>query len=93
MGSQVHVSGMRAELRWGYHLAAALTDWSFDGTHFRATVETSDPFRLSQSPLVLVLLTDGRPDGERPITWYRVTGGVLVARLGPRGEYVAHSTA
>ena len=75
---------MSAEIRWGYHLAARMTGWSFDGVHIRATVTEADPFALSQSGLQFVMLRDGRPDGQRPIAWMNITDGAFVARLGPK---------
>lgn len=87
MGSTVTVTGVTASLRWGYHQAAALADWTVtktaDGWSLVATVAASDTFRLAQQPLVFVA---PHQDGSWrwPIVALQITGASCSAALGPK---------
>jgi hypothetical protein len=44
-----------------YHLAATLGRWSLDAGVFTGRIVTTDPYRLQQKPLTLVIPRAGRP--------------------------------
>ena len=70
------LKGAAAEVRWGYHRAAELSQWEYDGTTLTATVVQSDPFAVSQQPLTFVV-----NDWKWPITTLQITGSTLTASL------------
>jgi hypothetical protein len=81
----ISIAGPSGVVRWGYHLAARLGAWSFDGQTFRATVIESDPIRLAQSGLrISATLGEAITLADRPVASLSVSAGALVARLGPR---------
>lgn len=86
-GNNVTARGVEAEIRWGYHSAARLRDWSLERSgdlyHLSAQIVTSEDFRLSQQPLKFIIQ---RPTGawRWPITSLQVAGGTLTAVLGPQ---------
>jgi hypothetical protein len=73
-----------AEVRWGYHRAAALGPWSLVNDVLTAEILDGDPLRLQQAALTFVVL---RPNGL-PWTWpvleLQLAGRQLTARLGPK---------
>lgn len=83
------LSGAECELRHGYFVAAALSQWSFtgdrDGGTFTASVRSSDAYRLEQ-PGLSVVVPFGNGRLRWPILAMQITGGALTATLGARGE-------
>jgi hypothetical protein len=74
------IRGAHASIKWGYHVAAQLGAWTFagsgvDGGQVSATVVSRDAFRLSQSPLTLVLVLHSvdpvtqKVTGTTPVKW------------------------
>lgn len=79
---RIVVSGPIAQLRWGYQIAADLTDWRFDGEFLSAAIVRSDAFRMTQSGLVFVVIRNGQADAARPVLSHGITDGRLTACLG-----------
>lgn len=59
------IKGAAAEIRWGYHRAAALEQWEVKENSATAKVVSLDRFRVTQRPLKFVAHT---PSGHR-WTW------------------------
>jgi hypothetical protein len=85
-------AGAEAQLRWGYHQAAALREWTVSRDEhgqlrLSASVVRADTFRLSQRPLVFVV---HRPHGSWrwPIIELQNEGVSLTAMLGPKESHV-----
>jgi hypothetical protein len=80
-------NGPAAELRWGYHQAAALGSWTVkqEGASITLTarIVTADAFRTSQQPLVFCV-----PRQPKPWTWpvrtLHIADGRLSAQLDPQ---------
>lgn len=73
------IRGKVAEIRWGYHLAARLGSWTLDGGVLSATVLDVDTFRVSQSPLTVVI-----GGISRPIDGLQIAGWTLTASICPQ---------
>lgn len=76
-----------AQVRWGYHAAAALRDCTVTRSeeiwNLRGTIVSKNDLRLSQQPLSLVVtLRNG--SWTWPVTELQTMDGVLTARLGPK---------
>jgi len=87
------MEGPAAEITWGYHCAAELGAWVLESPPgggpewwLRAEVRASDPFRLTQAPLMFVIDNSaaGKPPFERRLLDAHLEAGVLTGRLGPR---------
>jgi len=68
------IRGEEAVIKWGYHVAATLAQWSFTGSgagggQVTARAVARDAFRLGQAPLTLVLHLIGHVDGPGRVTW------------------------
>lgn len=91
MFREVTVSGAVASLRWSYHQAAALRDWTLTkvagGFALSATITTKDTFRVSQRPLVFVVTTQDGP-WRFPVQSLQIDGASLTATLGPKEKTV-----
>lgn len=79
-------TGPSAELRWGYHTAAQVKDWSIEqapgGLTVTGQIISSDTFRISQRPMVFTV--PRLPQAWRwPILSLQIAGGALHATLGP----------
>lgn len=74
-------------MRWGYHQAATLRDWTIEksagGYALSAQVVNADTFRVSQRPLTFVAPVQGG-SWRFPITTLQMTGVSLSATLGPK---------
>jgi hypothetical protein len=73
------IRGEAAVIRWGYRQAVALGSWTLDDGVLTAQIVSVDTFRVSQSPLTLVI-----GSVTKPITGLQIAGGTLTARLGPQ---------
>ncbi len=87
--NHVKFCGTAAELRWSYHVAAALGPWEMtsgaDGHTVTATVRSSDTFKVSQQPLTFVVTRPGGLTWCWPVTKVlQVTDRTLEAVLGPQ---------
>jgi hypothetical protein len=86
---KVVMRGQEGEVRWGYHCASTLKDWTFTadpgaGGTVTANVVTHDDFKVSQRPLTFVVT---RPSGQQwrwPIQSLQIVGRSLTARVGPQ---------
>jgi len=76
--------GARGLVKHGYHVAAEVTDFvlAIKAGALAGTVARSDPFLLTQAPLIFVMPTKAGP-ATWPIEDYTVADGRLTARLGP----------
>ena len=85
----VTISGIEAELCWGYHVAAQLGKWSMSadlsGGDLTAAVVSVDPFRLSQPSLMFRVSRNGR-FWCWPIVELNIEADALSARVGPQQE-------
>ena len=72
------LSGVAAEIKWGYQPAATLKTWTLSGGTLTATIDQVDTFRVSQSPLTLVIR-----QSTYPLEGLQIQGGTLTARLSP----------
>lgn len=82
------ITGAQGSVRWGYHRACDLRAWVVttqdDGSlTLSAIVDTSDPFRLSQQPLVFEA-PHAQGAWRWPIDSLQIEGVALTARLGLR---------
>ncbi len=80
--------GEAAELRWGYHSAAVLTDWTMtpqtaSSLTVTARVVSSDAFRVSQHPIVFTVHRQ-IADWKWPVKTLQIANGALTAELGPQ---------
>jgi hypothetical protein len=80
------ITGLVAEVWWGYHKAASLGSWSFSRTRgqaggaLTATVIDSDAFKLTQSPLTVVI--PAKPQAWRwALSEVEVSGSTLTATV------------
>jgi hypothetical protein len=80
------VTGFAGEIRWGYHLASEVCDWTVTtvngSSEFRASLVSPDVFRLSQQPLTFVA-PHAKGAYRWPITTLQITGASCSAMLGP----------
>lgn len=80
------VTGLVGELRWAYHRAGEIRDWTVrteEGrTSFSGLLDRPDAFRLSQQPLVFVA-PHARGAYRWPVLSLQVTGASCTATLGP----------
>lgn len=87
MAHTITLRGEAADVRHVYHRAASLGSWRIESGHLTAQIRTSDPFRLSQSPLTFCVL---RPNGHTwtwPLEHVVVSGEELQATvLSPAEE-------
>ncbi len=82
--------GEAAELRWGYHPAAVLTDWTMtpqgaSSLTVTARVVSSDAFRVSQHPIVFTVPRQ-IADWKWPVRSLQIANGALTAELGPQED-------
>lgn len=90
MADSVTIRGVVGELRWGYHHAATVRDWTAvrtsptDPGSLTATIVDVDAYRVSQRPIVFV------PHKDKPWAWpiasLQIADGVLNAQLVPPQE-------
>jgi len=80
--------GQAAQIRWGYHCAATLGTWTVEAGVLSAQIEHVDAFRVSQSPLMLVVGAS-----SHPLDGLQISGGTLTARLGPQENSDAASSS
>jgi hypothetical protein len=78
--------GDAAELRWGYHPAATLKDWTMtpQDSSFSVTahVVSSDAYRVSQRPIVFTVPRQTTV-WQYPVLELQIVGQTLTATLGP----------
>ena len=81
-------TGTAAQLRWGYHSAATLRDWTVSkdehgSLRLSASVVRANTFQLSQRPLVFVV---SHPKGfwRWPVTELQNEGASVSGTLGPK---------
>ncbi len=82
--------GEAAELRWGYHPAATLKDWTLtphNSSSFEVTarVVSSDAYRVSQHPIVFTVPRQACV-WKWPVVSLQIVGETLTASLGPQQE-------
>jgi hypothetical protein len=81
----ITLSGASAEIRWGYHITAVLADWTVVEGVLSARIVSCDPVQVEQAGLSFVVGNrDPFPPVRRTLTEVHVTGGTLIARLGPK---------
>jgi len=80
------MTGVKAVVEWGYHVAAELGAWELRDGFIRARIVSADPFRLRQAPLYFTVDNSavGKPPFQRRLLDASVAGGTLSGRLGPR---------
>lgn len=87
MDQGLTVRGAEGSLRWAYHQAATLRDWTLEKTDggyaLSATVVRSDTLRVSQRPLTFVAPIQAGA-WRFPVTTLQITGVSLRATLGPK---------
>ena len=80
------VTGVTADLRWGYHRAGTLRAWTVTKSDeiwsLTATVVSADAFRVAQRPLVLVA-PHAHGAWRWPVVELQIAGASLTATLGP----------
>lgn len=91
--NKVTMTGRAAELRWSYHRAAALTDWTLTTEATKATLTATvgvvDAFKVSQQPLTFVVPRPKSRPWVWPIVSLHIAGTQIHADLGPQeGSYV-----
>jgi hypothetical protein len=81
----ITITGVAAQIRYGYYCAATLRTWTLDaaGLTVAATIVDSNAIWLSQRPLAFVF-TDKYGAWTWPVIELQITDGALIARLGPR---------
>lgn len=88
--SSVKMHGPVAEVRWGYRVAATLTEWAMtmdaSGTALSATVTSADTFRMSQPSLTFRVIRQRGEPWDWPVESLQFAAGTLTARLGPQKE-------
>jgi hypothetical protein len=84
MSSSLSMTGVQAEVTWGYHVAAALGPFEISYGFLRARVVSANAFHLTQSPLVFEISNGGRPPFRRRLFDVSYTGPLLMGRLGPK---------
>ena len=86
------ISGVVGQIKWSYYIAAAIHGYTVtrEGPRaflVRGTVVMSDPFKLSQRPLVFVA-PHAKGEWRWPILDFELRDGVVTARLGaPEGDH------
>lgn len=79
--------GASAELRWGYHVAATLQDWTLtpgaSSLTVTARVVSSDAFRVAQHPVVFTVPRQNTI-WSWPVLSLQIAGQTLSASLGPQ---------
>jgi hypothetical protein len=85
-GSSFRYAWTAAEIRWGYHVAAALTGVELSvseaGDRVEARVAHADPFRCAQTPLVFRVDRSPAPPWRWPIASLTIAGDTCTAILG-----------
>ena len=78
------IRGHRGEVRWSYLPAVTFGPWSFDGDSrsgtLTAQVVSCDEFRVSQTPLVVVVPA-GRAEWRWSVDDLQISGEALTARV------------
>lgn len=86
-GRPVTVTGVQGSLRWGYHVAASIRDWTLTrtarGGTLSGSVEHVDRFRTDQRPLFFVALVKGGA-WQWPVTRLEIDTRTVRAELGPQ---------
>jgi len=84
------IRGVVGSVRWGYHRAAELSQWTVardrqdrNVWHLRAVVVRADPFLGARSELVFVAPLKGGRAWEWPVRELAIAGGRAHGRLGP----------
>lgn len=84
----VVIRGAAAEVRWGYHTAATVTNWELSvdaaGADVTATVTSAHALRTSQPSLTFCVTRQKAPDLVWPVSSLHIADGRLSARLGPQ---------
>lgn len=86
MRQVVQLRGEAAQIRWSYHVAAALRSYTVQADkatktwRLRATVETCDAFKLAQAPLELVAPYQGGV-WRWAIVAHHIVNGTVTATL------------
>jgi hypothetical protein len=86
-GRPVTVTGVQGSLRWGYHVAASIRDWTITRTARTSTltggVASVDRFRTTQRPLYFVALIQGGA-WQWPVVRLEINDRTVRAELGPQ---------
>jgi len=75
------VRGPSAVIRYGYHRAATLGAWSITNGRLTADVQSADAFRLTQSPLTLIVPRSGGTDWRWRLSDVERVGPQLIAAV------------
>lgn len=92
LDAPVPIRGSRAFIKHVFRVAVTLGKYevAIDRTTRRGTlsgeVVTSDPYLLTQSPLVFIVPALAAAGGRWPVESVAITGKHLVAQLGPLGK-------
>lgn len=80
----IRITGVMAEVRYGYYPAAVLGPWTLTERTVTATVQSADTFRVSQRPLTFEIPGPGGRWRVWPVEALQIVGSSLTATLGPR---------
>ena len=82
----IRIEGAGGIIAWGRKAAAVLGPWTYDHGFLSATIRESNPFRLTQSPLVWVIENAGgaKPPTRRRLEELHTDGRTLTAHVGKR---------
>ena len=88
-GRPVTITGVRGTLRWGYHVAATVRDWTVTRTARSSTLQGSveddvDRFRTAQTPLFFVAMIQGGSAWQWPVKRLEIDARTVRAELGPQ---------
>lgn len=87
-GHPVPILGHVGTLRWGYHVAATIREWTISRAKRHATltggVESFDRFRTGQRPLYFVTLLQGGVSWQWPVRRLEIDSRGVRATLGPQ---------
>lgn len=90
MAEECDIRGVVGQILWSYHVAASVQGYTIRlnkktrrGT-LRATLATSDTFKLAQQPLTFVALGLGR----WAMTDHQIDNGTVTATLAPFKETI-----
>lgn len=84
------IRGAVAEVRWGYHPALALRDWTFagskrEGGSITATVERREAFAAAQRPLTFSFVANAERN-VWPVTDVVDAGDRVTLTIAPWGD-------
>lgn len=82
--NSLSIRGHRGEVRWAYLPAVTFGPWSFSGDNtggtLNAQIVSCDEYRVSQTPLVVVVPT-GRAEWRWSVDDLQISGDALTLRV------------